>query len=571
MISGALSMARIMKNRGVQKVFTFPGGTIAPLYDALSQVGIDIICARHEQGAGYMALAASRLSGQPQVVMVTSGPGATNLTTVIADAYYDSTALIAICGQVGTGDLFSGRKVRQLGFQEIDCVAMMSGISKATWQPTKAEEAAGILDQAFELATHGRPGPVVLDLPMDVQRNEFESEVQLTNLTTLELPPIPSPDSSAVLESAQWIQAARQPVILAGQGVLLSGAMDNLKKLAESFHIPVVCSLPGLGSFDGASPLSLGFAGHTGNQFAALALHHTDLLLVLGSRLDVRITGSETASVAPRGQIIRVDLDANELQHTRVPAHLNIESDVNDYLKQLLSIISPLTIPETKPWLDKINIWRGQHTLAIEPGKEKILPQTLVETVNRLTASQQTVVTTGVGSHQHWAARHFDFESPRRVFLTSAGHGAMGYDLPSALGAAIARPEHTVCCFAGDGSIQINIQELQTMQDLNLPVKIFVLDNSRLALVSQFQLMNWPDDLTCGNKSNPDFAQLAAAYGVKSWRLEKPEELETICRQALDHQGPALVHCLIDPAADIDPMLLGGQSLAEMWTSSPGE
>lgn len=570
MISGALSMAQVMKEQGIQRVFTFPGGTIAPLYDALSQVGIDIICARHEQGAGYMALAASRLTGQPQVVMVTSGPGSTNLTTVIADAYYDSTALVAICGQVGTGDLFSGRKVRQLGFQEIDCVSMMSGISKAAWQPCKAEEAANLLQQAFALATNGRPGPVVLDLPMDVQRYEFEPSALETNFCATELLEIPPPDAGNVAESARLLEAARQPVILAGQGVLLSGAMANLKKLAESRNIPVVCSLPGLGSINGNNPLSLGFVGHTGNQYAALAVHHADLLLVLGSRLDVRITGSETNSVAPQGKIIRVDLDTDELRHTRVPAHMNIEADVNTYLDQLLSNITADELA-TEAWLETINNWRAIYGLGSDPGQVKILPQTLVETVNRLTESQPVVVTTGVGSHQHWAARHFHFDHPSRVFLTSAGHGAMGYDLPSALGAAMARPEHTVCCFAGDGSIQINIQELQTMQDLNLPVKIFVMDNSRLALVSQFQLMNWPEDLTCGNKSNPDFAQLAKAYGVRSWRLEKPADMESICREALDHDGPALVHCLIDPAADIDPMLLGGQSLAEMWTSSPGE
>lgn len=571
MTTGALSMAHVMKDQGVEKVFTFPGGTIAPLYDALSQVGIEIICARHEQGAGYMALAASRLTGRPQVVMVTSGPGATNLATVVADAYYDSTALVAICGQVGTGDLFSGRKVRQLGFQEIDCVGMMSGICKAAWQPTKAEEAAGILQQAFALAANGRPGPVVIDLPMDVQRNEFDSPAKNSSSEPAVIVSIPRPTQQAISESVRLLQEARQPVILAGQGVLLSGAMNNLKKLSEGLKIPVVSSLPGLGSINGKSPLSLGFVGHTGNQYAALAVHHADLLLVLGSRLDVRITGSETDSVAPCGHIIRVDLDPDELEHTRVPAHLNIESDANTYLELMLETLNPDIPNTTGPWLEKIAQWRQAHTLKSKPGKEKIRPQTLVETVDRLTASKQVIVTTGVGSHQHWAARHFTFDYPRRIFLTSAGHGAMGYDLPSALGAAIARPEHTVCCFAGDGSIQINIQELQTMKDMNLPVKIFIMDNSRLALVSQFQLMNWPEDLTCGNKSNPDFALLATAYGIKSWRLENPGDLEATCREALEHPGPSLVHCLIDPAVDIDPMLLGGQSLKEMWTSSQGE
>ncbi len=571
MITGALSMARVMKDQGVERVFTFPGGTIAPLYDALSQVGIEIICARHEQGAGYMALAVSRLTGRPQVVMVTSGPGATNLATVVADAYYDSTALIAICGQVGTGDLFSGRKVRQVGFQEIDCLGLMSGISKAVWQPAKAEEAAPLLRQAFALASNARPGPVVLDLPMDVQRNEFDSTTPQDGSESAELLEIPSPKSGAITESVRLLQEAHRPVILAGQGVLLSGAMDNLRRLAESRKIPVVCSLPGLGGINTDSALSLGFVGHTGNQYAALAVNQADLLLVLGSRLDVRITGSETRSVAPNGRIVRVDLDPGELRHSRVPAHLEIEADVNDYLEHLLAEMDHTVPSPTGPWLEKIADWRRLHTLQIEPGKEKILPQTLVETVDRLTAGRSVVATTGVGSHQHWVARHFTFDHPRRVFLTSAGHGAMGYDLPSALGAAVARPDHTVCCFAGDGSIQINIQELQTMKDLNLPVKIFIMDNSRLALVSQFQLMNWPEDLTCGNKSNPDFAQLAAAYGIRSWRLENPGDLESICREALDWDGPALVHCLIDRAADIDPMLLGGQGLAEMWTSSSGE
>lgn len=568
MTSGALSMARVMVDQGLHQVFTFPGGTIAPLFDALSQVGIEIICARHEQGAGYMALAASRLTGRPQVVMVTSGPGATNLATVVADAYYDSTPLIAITGQVGTGDLFSGRQVRQLGFQQIDCLGMMAGFTKAAWQPAKAEEAAPLLRDAFALAVHGRPGPVVLDLPMDVQRNELAGPEAAPLPEQAPPIPLPAPATAAVAEAAELLLNARRPVILAGQGVLLSGATENLKLLAENFRIPVITSLPGLGAFDGASDLSLGFMGHTGNQYAALAANQADVLLVLGSRLDVRITGSETESLAAAGSIIRVDLDPGELADSRVPARLAVEADANVFLTALLEKMPQATAPDTGPWLETIHRWRQENPLAILNSETRIQPQTLVETVDRLTAGRPVVATTGVGSHQHWVARHFTFDHPRRIFLTSAGHGAMGYDLPSALGAAVARPDHLVCCFAGDGSLQINIQELQTLVDLALPVKIFVMDNARLALVSQFQLMNWPEDLTCGHKTNPDFAALATAYGLQSWRLEKPGQVESVCRQALEHDGPALVHCLIDPDADIDPMLLGGQPLSEMWTAT---
>ncbi|MCP4292708.1 MAG: thiamine pyrophosphate-binding protein [bacterium] len=567
-MTGALSMAQVIRDQGLKRVFTFPGGTIAPLYDALSQLGIEIVCARHEQGAGYMALAASRLTGQPQVVMVTSGPGATNLATVIADAFYDSTPLVAICGQVGTGDLFSGRKVRQLGFQEIDCLGLMNGICKAAWQPAKPDDAAPRLEQAFQLAVDGRCGPVVIDLPMDVQRDSIKGSPEkiAPPAGMLDLPDL---DQDLTQNAAEMIAQAQRPVILAGQGVLISGATKSLNDLAVKFRIPVVTTLPGIGSFDEDSDLSLGFAGHTGNQYAGLALHEADLLLVLGSRLDVRITGSETSSLAADGKIIHVDLDVDELEHCRVDTQLKIFADVDQFLSRVNNLLKPTSPNDLKSWHEKIETWKQEHSLSVAPGKEKILPQTLVEAINQLTKGQRIVATTGVGSHQHWAARHFSFHSPDRLFLTSAGHGAMGYDLPSAVGAAFACPDHTVICFAGDGSFQINIQELQTIVDFNLPVKIFVMDNSRLALVSQFQLMNWPEDLTCGNKTNPDFKAIGQAYGIKSWLLDQPDQLPVICQKALEHPGPALVHCRLDPNADIDPMLLGGQPLNQMWTSRP--
>jgi acetolactate synthase-1/2/3 large subunit len=324
-MTGAELIVSHFKAHGIGRVFTFPGGTIAPLLDALVREGIEIVCARHEQGAGYMALAVARLTRSPQVVMVTSGPGVTNLATVIADAYFDSTPLIAITGQVGTGDILSGRQVRQCGFQQVETISLMNCITKASFRPLTTSQLEATIPDVFKMVLDGRPGPVVVDLPMDVQNGSSNGSCRKT-LDVQET--MPEPSEEQLIEIAEIISQAERPVILAGQGVIISGGTRKLRKLAEAYNIPVAMSLLGLGVVSGDSPLSLGFIGHTGNQYAALAVHRADVLLVVGARLDVRQTGTVPDQFAPDAKIIRIDLDKQELYHSRVKCHMNIYSDV---------------------------------------------------------------------------------------------------------------------------------------------------------------------------------------------------------------------------------------------------
>jgi acetolactate synthase I/II/III large subunit len=586
---GADAVADAFVRHGIERIHVFPGGTIAPVFEAALARGIEIFTARHEQGAGYAALAAARLRGRPEVAMATSGPGVTNLVTPVADAYFDSTPLVVITGQVGTKDMRGERPIRQGGFQEVDTMAVMRPITKLQLQPTSPAEVAGAVELAFALSARGRPGPVLVDLPMDVQRGELPQPApdgsslshNATTMTTRigthpseSLSSSPSPSRSrtqldpALLDTvAVRLREARRPVILAGQGVLLARAHTQLRMLVDALGVPVSHSLLGLGALPSEHPLALGYHGHTGNQYAGMALHEADLVLVLGSRLDVRQTGSLPERFAPAAHIVRVELDPGELRHSRVRSDVALLDDVGTVLTGLLERLQSHTGPDLGEWHARIAAWRREFPLRWAHSADCALkPQSIVLAANRLTAGEHEVVcVTGVGSHQHWVARHFDLDFPRRRLLTSGGHGAMGYDLPTAVGAQLARPDARVLCFVGDGSLQINIQELASVVEHELPLKLVVLDNHRLGIVSQFQLQNWDADPTCGNKWNPDFAAVARAYGIPSWTIARPEDIEDTLRRVLCVPGPALAHCLIDPAEDVVPMLLAGQTMDRMW------
>jgi acetolactate synthase-1/2/3 large subunit len=565
--NGADAVADAFVRHGIERIHVFPGGTIAPVFEAAIARGIEIFTARHEQGAGYAALAAARLRCRPEVAMVTSGPGVTNLVTPVADAYFDSTPLVAVTGQVGTGDMRGSMPIRQRGFQEVDTMALMRPITKEQILPRRPQDVPAAIERAFRVSAAGRPGPVLLDLPMNVQREALDEswalEAGFSCLPT-DLHDAPEPDGAQLDVVAELILSARRPVIVAGQGVLLSCAHMELRRLATAHELPVSQSLLGLGAFPTAHPLSLGYHGHTGNQYAGLAIHEADLVLVLGSRLDVRQTGSLPERFAPGAKIVRVELDMAELDHSRVRSDVALHCDVRQALLGLLERLDDCSPPDLGDWHARIADWRTEFPLSWNAG-DSLKPQPIVQAANRLTDGQELVCVTGVGSHQHWVARHFDVDFPSRPLLTSGGHGAMGYDLPSAVGAQLARPAATVLCFVGDGSLQINIQELASVAERRLPVKIVVLDNHRLGIVSQFQLQNWDDDPTCGRKWNPDFAAVAEAYGIPSWTLARDGEIEDTLRAALAVEGPALVHCLIDPHEDVVPMLLAGQGLDGMW------
>ena len=561
-MTGADAVADAIEVQGLERVFVYPGGTIAPILDQLRVRGVEMFVARHEQGAGYAALAVARLLGEPQVVMVTSGPGVTNVVTPVADAYFDSTPLVVLTGQVGTSDMRSDLPVRQRGFQEIDSVALMTPITKARFLPTDPSQLPQVMADAFRIAGEGRPGPVLVDMPMNVQRGAFAGPMPV-----VEEPARATPlaDPAAIDQLVQWLAAAERPVIIAGQGVLIARATSELRTLAEGAGIPTSQSLLGLGAFPTTSPLALGFHGHTGNQYAGLAIHNADLLIAVGSRLDVRQTGSMVGQFVPGGRIVRIDLDPAELAHSRVRVDLGIDADARAALAALNARLAGVWLPDWSPWRERIDRWRRERPLSYA-SDGPLKPQFVIEMANHLTAGQALTIVSGVGSHQQWTARHFDFDAPARAWLTSGGHGAMGYDLPSAIGATLARPGVPALCFVGDGSFQMNIQELATVAEHRLPVKIFVLDNHRLGIVSHFQVLNWGSDPTTGDKWNPDFASVSAAYGIPSATVTATDEVEAALREALAARGPYLVHFIVDPAEDVAPMLLANQTMDAMWS-----
>ncbi len=564
---GAEIIANAIVDRDISRVFVYPGGTIAPILEALHDRNVELFCSRAEQGAGFAAIAAARVTNKPQVVMVTSGPGVTNLVTPIADAFFDSVPLVVLAGQVGTPDLKRNDALRQKGFQEVDTVGLCKPIAKAVLRPMHANDTPRIIEEAFHIATTGRPGPVVIDVPMDVQRTGVTQEESTVREEQPRLDVMQQEIPAQTIETvASRIRSAQSPVVIAGYGVVLSDATQELRTLADQWNIPVSHSLPALGAYPTNSPLSLGFHGHTGSQVAGLALHHADLIIAVGSRLDIRQIGSEAAAFAPEAFLVRVDIDTTELHDTRVKCDLPVQADCKVFLAALNTALADAPSSDAlAPWHARIAEWRNSHPLMPEQNGA-LKPQSVICAVDRLTSDHESVIcTSGVGSHQQWTARHFSFDYPARQWLTSAGHGTMGYDLPAAIGAQLANPDATVCCFVGDGSLQMNIQELGAAAEHGLPIKVFVLDNSRLGIVSQFQLANWGRDLTTGGKVSNNFADIARAFGLWSCTVEKEADLEDAITQALAQPGPALVHCRIDPVEDVSPMLLGGQTLDKMW------
>jgi acetolactate synthase-1/2/3 large subunit len=549
----------------VKHVFIFPGGTIAPILDRIEKRSpIEIVCPRTEQGAGYAALAYARLTGQTAVFMVTSGPGVTNAVTPVADAYYDNIPLVVITGQVGTGDMRGDLPIKQRGFQEVDTVALMKPITKAAFLVKDVAELPNVLEEAFFLAREGRQGPVVVDLPMNVQRGACTNPAPIAKRTSV----VPFVPADKIETLAQWISEAERPVILAGGGVIASGALRELRTLADKYRIPVTMSMPGVGAYPSEAPLSLGMCGYAGSQYANLAMHRADLLIGVGTTFHLRQTGSLPAKTVAQGRIARIDLDANELDHSRVPLDLSIHADAKAALAALERALAKHVVGDHVAWVKQVAAWKSEHRLM--PGRPGKLPkpQAVIEAVDAAIADRPVIVTTGVGQHQCWVPRHFHFHAPERVLLTSSGHGTMGYDLPAAIGAKIANPDATVICFVGDGSLQMNIQELATVVERGQDIKIVVLDNHALSIVAQFQRQNWKSHPSTGDKYNPDFAAIAAAYGIVSVTVNTIKGMREKIAEAVNWPGPVLLHCHVDPQEDLLPMLLGGQTLDAMSNQS---
>lgn len=558
----------LVETAGIDRVFIYPGGTIAPLVNAFVKLDIKIEVFKHEQGAAYAALAFARLTGRAQVVMVTSGPGVTNVLTPLADAYYDSTPTLFIMGQVGTGDLCSGRNVRQRGFQETPTVELTRPISKLVGCPVTTDEALSIVPVLWAAMLDGREGPAVLDFPMDIQRAESVEPISSINVCGQKSNSLLSfADHKALDEIVLALKDAKRPILLLGHGVL--GVKSNLiEALASRIDALVVSSLLGLGSYATWDEKFLGYIGHTGHLAANNAIHSSDFVLALGTRLDVRQTGTMTKSFVPQGRLAWVNNDPSEINNPRVDVDWALQADSGEVIDLLLKKISQNQDGRDVSWQKACRKERlaNQEDEQALGKSENISPkQALKFLASYMKEMTPGVVTTGVGSHQQWAARHLPFAPNGWRLLTSAGHGAMGYDLPSAIGASIARPGDLVICIVGDGSLLMNIQELASLSERSLPVKIILLNNRRLGIVSQFQLITWGDDPGSGHFQAPDFVAIAKGFGIHAERVNCLSQLESNMKEFLLRQGPGLIEIPIDHNANVVPMLLGGQEMNDMW------
>ena len=552
--------------QGIDRIFVYPGGTIAPLINACIKVGIKIECFNNEQGSAYAALAYSRLKNKPQVIMVTSGPGVTNVMSPLADAYYDSTPLILITGQIGTGDLSKRVEVRQRGFQETPTVDITKPISKSSTCLLSVLDVFREVPLAFNKSITGRMGPCVLDFPMDIQRTKI-TQMDMSRLEdNNKESKINTGDIDSINPIIEEMNKSKRPVILLGHGALSIDNFEDYVQIAEYLDAFVVSSFLGLGSFDTSSRRFLGYIGHTGHMVANLALSESDFLLVLGSRLDVRQTGTEVDQFASNAKIVWVNNDQVELDNPRVKTDWPLKLDVNFFCQSLIGKLKKLPDSRDPEWKQSmIEMKEARMDDLPDANSTFIQPRELLDELGYLVTKNETILVTGVGCHQHWAARHLPFTPKKHIFLSSAGHGTMGYDIPSSIGAAIAEPKKRILCIVGDGSALMNIQELAVLKGSDMDIKIVVFNNSRLGIVSQFQLITWGQDPTTGDFRPQDFASIASGFGLNSDKITKKSEIREKLLWFWDQKGPVLLDVAIDPLADVKPMLLAGQTMNEMW------
>ncbi|MBN3032522.1 MAG: biosynthetic-type acetolactate synthase large subunit [Candidatus Saganbacteria bacterium] len=553
-LTGAQALLESLHREGVEIIFGYPGGVVLPLYDAMyADKRIKHILVRHEQGAAHAADGYARATGKVGVCLATSGPGATNLTTGIANAHMDSIPLIAITGQVATPLL--GRD----SFQEADVTGITMPISKHSYLIKKTEDLPRIVKEAFHIARTGRPGPVVIDIPKDIFVNKIDYKYpDKVNIPSYR--PSTEGHPKQINLAAKAIQAAKKPVLYIGGGVISANASKELMELAEKCNIPVTVTLMGIGGFPASHELSLGMLGMHGTAYANYAVTECDLLIGVGVRFDDRVTG-HIARFAPNARIIHADIDPAEVGKN-VRVDIPIVGDVKKVLQALLAKVGPKEKHEQ--WNEQIAEWKKKYPLAYKMDGE-IKPQYVIEQTRELAKGRDTIIVTEVGQNQMWAALFYRFDKPR-TWLSSGGLGTMGFGLPAANGAQFGRPEALVIDFAGDGSIQMNIQELTTAVNNRLPVKIFVLNNCFLGMVRQWQELIYDRHYSHTNLcNNPDLVKIAEAYGAAAWRVTKPEEVRAAIEKAYAiNDRPVLVDFVIAKEENVFPFVPPGQAINEM-------
>jgi acetolactate synthase-1/2/3 large subunit len=548
-LTGSQILCRALLEEGVDLMFGYPGGAIMPFYHALPEYpGLRHVLVRHEQAAAHAADGYARASGQPGVCVATSGPGATNLVTGIATAHMDSTPLVAITGQVPRAMI--GRDA----FQETDIIGITQPITKHSRLVEDVEELAGAVREVFAVAREGRPGPVLLDVPKDVQNQKLAyadpgprpSEERRPGL-------VGRPTPMAIVEASRLIGRAQRPLIMAGHGVILSDAYDELRTLAERTGIPVITTLLGISAFPESHPLHLGMPGMHGEVHVNRAIQQADLIIGIGLRFDDRVTGN-LAAFARGAKVIHVELDPSEVGKN-VPVAVGLVGDARAILGELLAAVEPRDC----------GAWRGEIASFIRPRvdsfKGGLSPEGILGALEDASAGRCTVVS-DVGQHQMWVAKLFRYQRPN-THITSGGLGTMGFAVPAAMGVALARPAEPVWAISGDGGFQMNMQEIATMVQERIPVKMAIFNNGYLGMVRQWQQFFHGRRYSATPIWSPDYVRLGAAYGIPAWRVERADQVEDVLRAAQAHDGPALVEFLIEQEANVFPMIPPGASLSE--------
>ena len=550
-LNGAQILCESLVREGVEVIFGFPGGTLLPLYDVLPQYPqLRHILVRHEQGAAHAADGYARATGKVGVCLATSGPGACNLVTGIANAHLDSSPVVALTGQVARP--FIGKDA----FQEIDITGITVPITKHNYLVPRADDIATTVKEAFHIARSGRPGPVLLDIPRDVFIEEatfhYPEKVELRGYR-----PTVHGHVAQIKKAAKLINESKRPVILAGRGVIISGAYEELKELAEKAQIPVITTLLGISCFPEDHILSLGMLGMHGMACANLAVDATDLIIAIGMRFDDRATG-RVSGFAPHAQVIHIDVDPAEIgKNVRVT--VPIVGEVKNVLRVLNKELDARTHVD---WMQQVEEWHREHPLVVSHESEKLLPQYVVSKICEVTKGDATIVT-GVGQNQMWAAQHFCYQKPNSL-ISSGGLGTMGFELPAAIGAKVGRPEETVWAIAGDGGFQMTIQELGTAVQDKIAVKIAILNNGYLGMVRQWQALFYGRRYVATPLSGPDFVKVAEAYGLPGMRVTENSQVVPAIRKAMKHQGPFLIDFVIEPEENVYPMVAPGSTLAEI-------
>ena len=551
-LTGAQMVCESLLREGVDVVFGLPGGAILPLYQTMPQYPqLRHILVRHEQGAAMAADGYFRASGRVGVAFATSGPGATNLVTGIACANMDSSAMVCITGQVARA------AIGKDAFQEGDTTGVTLPITKHNYLVMKAEDIPRVIHEAFYIAKTGRPGPVLVDIPKDVfiEKADFEypEEIDLPGYK-----PTLEGHSSQIKKAVKLIKDAKRPVILAGHGVIISHAYEELREFAEKAEIPVITTLLGLSCFPETHVLSVGMPGMHGVAYASLAIDRSDLVISLGARFDDRVTGRVSA-FAPKAKVIHVDIDPAVIGQN-VKTHVPIVGDLRRVLRTLNKQIEPATRTE---WLDEIEQLRREHPSLRMPNNPKLTQQFILKQLSDITQGKAIIVT-GVGQHQMWAAQLYTFTEPNTM-ITSGGAGAMGFEVPAAMGAQLARPDEVVWSIAGDGGFQMTMSELATMVENKIPVKFAIMNNRFLGMVRQWQHMFYNDTFYATEYTgNPDFVKLAEAFGVLGIRVNENYQVAGAIEEAMAYEGPVIVDFVVDPEENVYPMIPPGESVNEL-------